>query len=221
MTGSEVAGRDAAAVELLHDAVLKQWRDVVPVPRPRYMKMKNHAGSNKSSYGGAVPGRDIYYDLESLTSLLPSITGHTAANLWLGEIVHASSGSATQERQSPAEARVGLVRAAQRFRRFRASDQEDPLDDLAMRYGGEIKEWTARIRTFGTEDLDAAERDRVALDLDYVVQRLLRFLPLRQAKIWLSSHNASLDSRPIDALLLNRVDAVVGAVSAEEQKAFG
>jgi len=70
------------------------------------------------------------------------------------------------------------------------------------------------------EERISADRQRSLLDLDYVMARLLHLFPKEQAEIWLSSYNAHLGARPIDALRLTGVGAVVRAIDAEAQDAY-
>ena len=66
----------------------------------------------------------------------------------------------------------------------------------------------------------SADRQRALLDLDYVMARLLHLFPKEQAEIWLTSHNAHLGARPIDALRLTGAATVVRTIDAEAQDAY-
>jgi hypothetical protein len=66
----------------------------------------------------------------------------------------------------------------------------------------------------------APENQRRVLDLDYALARLLLVYPPRQAKIWLDSHNAGLDARPVDVLRIHGVAPVIQAIDVEAQGAY-
>lgn len=70
------------------------------------------------------------------------------------------------------------------------------------------------------EERIGPESERRLLDLDYVLARLLRLFPERQARVWLRSHNAHLGARPIDVLRLRGAEPVIVAIDAEEQGAY-
>lgn len=67
---------------------------------------------------------------------------------------------------------------------------------------------------------DDADRMRVELDLRYVMSRLERVYPRRQAKIWMDSYNQHLDAKPIDVVIFRSVAEVIRALEVVEQQAY-
>lgn len=102
---------------------------------------------------------------------------------------------------------------------------EERLDYLATTFGsnrvaellGVSKSQPSRWRS-GRERMSPENRRRL-LDLDYVMSRLLVFMYPGQAEIWLTSFNPLLGGRPIDALEMKGVGAILAAIDAEEQGA--
>ena len=74
----------------------------------------------------------------------------------------------------------------------------------------------------GLEDagLPLAERERLALDVKYVLDRLGQVYKEPQGVIWLASPNARLNGRPIDVLRLRGPSEVILAVDIEEQGSY-
>jgi len=71
------------------------------------------------------------------------------------------------------------------------------------------------------EERISPENQRRIVDLDYVLVRLLQIFPIEQTEIWLTSYNALLAARPVDVLRLRGGAAVIEAVDAEAQGAYG
>jgi len=71
----------------------------------------------------------------------------------------------------------------------------------------------------GIEHMSPANQRRV-LDLDYVMARVLQLFPREQAEIWLTSHNAHLEARPVDVLRLQGAGPVIAAADAEAAGAY-
>ena len=66
----------------------------------------------------------------------------------------------------------------------------------------------------------SSKRNSRILDLGYALSRLLLLYPPRQSLIWLESHNAWLNARPIDVLCIQGAAPVIKAIDAEAQGAF-
>jgi hypothetical protein len=64
------------------------------------------------------------------------------------------------------------------------------------------------------------DRDRMKLDISYILTRLERLFSRRQAVIWMSSYNNRLGTRPIDAIALEGAAAVIRAVDSEEEASY-
>lgn len=101
------------------------------------------------------------------------------------------------------------------------ASEDDPVEALATQYGSEVRTWAGSLVETGNVGQDADQRERFALDLQYVIRRLRRLYTHRQATIWLESHNQMLGSRPIDAIVVRGVASVLEAVDVEEQRAYG
>lgn len=64
------------------------------------------------------------------------------------------------------------------------------------------------------------QNQRLVLDLDFVMVRLLQIFEREQAEIWLTSYNAHLGARPLDVLRMRGAAAVLPAVDAEAEGAY-
>lgn len=102
---------------------------------------------------------------------------------------------------------------------------EERLEYLATTFGsnriaellGVSKSQPSRWRS-GKDRMNPENRRRL-IDLDYVMSRLLLFMYREQAEIWLTSFNPLLGGRPIDALEMKGVGAIIPAIDAQEQGA--
>jgi hypothetical protein len=113
-----------------------------------------------------------------------------------------------------------VARAVEQVRRYWSvvRRSEDPTAALIEdRFGRRVLE---AIR--GSERLDEpGGRERVLMDVRYVLERLSLTFSDRQAAVWLLSYNYSLNGRPVDVLLTKGSSAVLVAVEAQEQNAYG
>lgn len=91
------------------------------------------------------------------------------------------------------------------------------LDELQEH---ELSALVARLHTSASEPGEEIVRARTHLDFEYVLARLLLSVSLRQAEIWLTSHNSHLRARPIDVFELEGPAPVIEAIDALEQEAY-
>ncbi len=88
--------------------------------------------------------------------------------------------------------------------------------------GDDIAGWAASLlNKHGLGEGAAPGRvERLSLDLEYLLRRLLTVFPRRQAEIWFESYNPLLDSRPVDVLAIRGPADVIRAIELEEQGAY-
>lgn len=75
-----------------------------------------------------------------------------------------------------------------------------------------LDRWAARAET------DKAGVAR--MNLEFVLSRLLRIYTLRQAEIWMESHNQQLAAKPVDVILMRSVADAIAALELLEQQAY-
>lgn len=62
--------------------------------------------------------------------------------------------------------------------------------------------------------------EKLERDIEYIAASLLDFMRDAQARNWLTSHNERLSSRPLDAIALARIGAVIDAIDAQRSFAY-
>jgi hypothetical protein len=98
-----------------------------------------------------------------------------------------------------------------RSRRPQSRALDSKVGELRQRAGSSrVDRWLERV--------SVADRNRFALSVTYVLDRLELFVSARLALIWVESHNEFLSSTPIDTLAVGNEAAVVMALDDQESQ---
>lgn len=121
-----------------------------------------------------------------------------------------------EERRAPQTAatlRTILARANE-IRHGVTHASSSRISEARDKYGADFVDEWAELAS------DPHDLERMAIDIIYLMSRLERFVPVRQARIWMLSYNENLNSRPVDAVAVRATPAALAAVETEEQLSY-